>query len=111
MVVEAVPPCPFLNATSNRGGLAETHGGLSYCFCPGNQSWVSARKPSGSLACSALQGLIHIVPFPDWEQKGKLMMFVAVNCFHLLKIDMKEVGKQSIRMLLNAQKAKLYQRP
>lgn len=38
------------------------------------------------------------------------MMFVAVNCFHLLKIDMKEVGKQSIRMLLNAQKAKLYQK-
>ena len=30
---------------------------------------------------------------------------------HLLKIDMKEVGKHSIRMLLNVQKAKLYQRP
>ena len=39
------------------------------------------------------------------------MSFVAVNCFHLLKIDMKGVGKHSIRMLLNAQKAKLYQRP
>lgn len=105
-----MPPCPFVNGTSYRGGLAETHRGLSYCFCPGDQSWISARKLSVRLACSALQGPIHIVPFPDWEQKGKLM-FVTVNCFHLLKIDMKEVGKQSIRMLLNAQKAKLYQRP
>lgn len=97
-----MPPCPFLNGTIYRGGLAETHRGLSYCFCPGDQSWISARKLSVRLACSALQGPIHIVPFPDWEQKGKLMLSVAVNCFNLFKKDMKEVAKQSIRMMLNA---------